>query len=63
MEHESDSDTNRNWCTSYSHQRIGAGKEGIGNKRMSGNHPDSSIVDIDQNTEKSFGDFRGLVVT
>ena len=31
---------------------------GLGNKRMSGNYPSDSIVEISQNTEKSPGDFR-----
>ena len=36
---------------------------GIGNKRMSRDHPNCSIVKIGQNTEKSLGDLRRLVVT
>ena len=36
MEHESDSDTNCYWCTWYSHQRVGIGTAGLGNKRTSG---------------------------
>ena len=36
MEHESDGDTNCNWCTRYSHQRIGKGTGGLGNKRTNG---------------------------
>ena len=33
MEHESDGNTNCNWCTRYSHQRIGKETGGLGNKR------------------------------
>ena len=48
------------WCTRCSHQRIGTGTEGIGNKRTSGDHPNNSIIEIGQNTEKSPGDLRRL---
>ena len=33
------------------------------NKRMSGNHPNYSIIEISQNTKKSPGDLRRLAVT
>ena len=36
--------------------RIGKGIGRFGNKRPSGDHPDYSIIKIDQNTEKSPGD-------
>ena len=36
VEHESDGYTNYNWYSWYSHQRIGIGSGGLGNKRMSG---------------------------
>ena len=36
---------------------------GLRNKRSSGDHPNYSIVEIDQNTEKSPGDSRRLIVT
>ena len=62
MEHESDGDTNCNWCTWYSHQRFGTDIGELGNK-MSGDHPNYSIVKIGQNTEKSPGDLRRLPVT
>ena len=51
-------DTNCNWCSWFSLQRIGTDTGGIGNKRTSGNHPNYSIIEIDQNTEKSPGDLR-----
>ena len=34
-----DGDTNYNWCTWYSHQRISKGTGGLGNKRTCGNIP------------------------
>ena len=39
-------------------QRIDKGTGGIGNKNMSGDHPNYSIIKIGQNTEKSPGDMR-----
>ena len=41
MEREGDSDTNCNWYTRYSHQRIGFETGGLGNKRTSGDYPNS----------------------
>ena len=35
----------------------------LGNKKLSGDHPNYSIVEIDQNTEKSPGDLRKLAAT
>ena len=63
VKHESDVYTNRNWCFWYSHQRIIKGTGGLGNKRSSGNYPNYYIIEIDQNTEKSPGYLRTLVVT
>ena len=63
MEHEGDGDFNCNWCTRYSDQRIGARTRGLGNKRISGDHPNYAIVEIDHNTKKSLGDLRRLAVT
>ena len=62
-ETESDVYTNYNWCAWYSHQRIIKGTEGLGNKRTSGDHPNYSITEIGQDTEKSPGDLRKLTVT
>ena len=62
MEHESDSDTKCNWCNWYSHQRIGTKTGGLGNKRMSGDHPNDRIIKISQNTEKSLGNLRRFAV-
>ena len=54
IEHKSDVDTNCN-----SHQRIGTGTGGLGNKR-SGGHPNYNIIKIGQNTEKSPGGLLSL---
>ena len=63
VEHESDVYTNCNWYSWYSHRRIFKGTGGLGNKRTSGNHPNYYIIEINQNTEKSPGDWRMLAVT
>ena len=63
MEHESDSDTNCNWCTWHSHKRISTGTVWLRNKNTSRDHSNYSIVEITLNTEKSPGDLRRLVVT
>ena len=63
MEHESDDYTNCNWCSCYSHQRIGIGTGGLGNNGTRRDCPNYSIVEIGQNTEKSTGDLRRLAVT
>ena len=63
MEHKSDGDTSCNWCTRYSHQKIGTETGGLGNKRTSGDHLNYNIVEIGQNTEKSPGDLKRLAVT
>ena len=60
---EHDGDTSCNWCALYSHQRIGTGTGGLGNKRTSGDHPNYSIVEIGLKTKKSPGEFRRLAVT
>ena len=62
MEHESDGDTNCYWCPRNSHQRIGTGTGELENKRMRGDHPNYTIVEIDQNTKKSPRDLRRLAV-
>ena len=63
MEHEVDNYTNHDWCFLYSHQRIIDGNGGIGGRRTSGDHPNYSIIENSQNTEKSPGDLRRLAVT
>ncbi len=60
MEHEVDNYTNHDWCFWYSYQRIIKGTGGLENKRMSGDHPNNSITENGQNTEKSVEDLRNL---
>ncbi len=60
MEHTGDNYTNCNWCVWNSHKRIINGTGGLGNKRTSGDHPNNSIIENGQNTEKSLGDLRRL---
>ena len=63
MEHESDGDASCKWSARYSHQRIRERTGGFGNKKMSGDHPNYSIVEISRNTKRSPGDLRKLSVT
>ena len=42
---------------------INKGTGGLGNKKMSGDHPNYCIIQNGQNTEKSPGDLRRLAVT
>ena len=62
MEHESGGDTNCNWCAQNSHQRVDKGTGRIENKRASGDHSNSRIIKIGQNTKKRPGDLRILAV-
>ena len=55
MEHESNGYTNCNWCAWCIYTRISTNTGGLENKRMSGDHPNYSIIEIGQNTEKSPG--------
>ena len=63
MEHEGDCDTDCNWCTRYSHQRIDKRIRGLANKRTSRDHLNYGIVEIKQNTEKSPGELKRLAVS
>ena len=63
MEYEGDGDTICNWCARYSHQKVGTGTGGLGNKRTSGDHPNNRIVEICHNSKESPGDLRRLVIT
>ena len=58
MEHESDDDANFKRCARYSHQRIDKGSGRLGNKKMSGDHPNCNIK-IGQNP----GNLNRLIVT
>ena len=53
MEHKSDDETNSNWFTRYSHQMISSAARGLWNERMSGDHPNYNIAEINQNTKQS----------
>ena len=44
-------------------ERFVIGTGGLENKRTNGDHPNYSIAEIGQNTEKSSGDLRRLTVT
>ena len=44
-------------------QRIGSGTGGLGNKRMSRDHSNFSIIKIGQNTKKSPGDLKKFAVS
>ena len=61
MEHEGESDTSYGRCIWNNPQRIDKGIEGLGNKSRA--HLDDINIKIGQNTEKSPGDLRRLVVT
>ena len=63
MEHEGDDRTNRDWCFWHSNKRIIKGPGGLGSRRTSRDHPNDSIIENGQNTEKILGDLRGLAVT
>ena len=61
-EHESDNNTNCNWCSWYSHQRLSTRTGRLGNNRMSGDHPNNCIVELSLDTVKSPENLRRLVV-
>ncbi len=60
IEHKGDDYTIRDW---YSNEWIIKRTGELGGWRTSGDHPNYSIVENGQNTEKSPGDLRRLVVT
>ena len=61
--HESDNYTTCNWYSWYTHQRVGTKTGGLGNNGTGGVCPNYCIVEIGQNTEKSPGHLRKLVVS
>ena len=63
MEHEGDGDTNYGWCTWDNPQRIDEETRRLRNQRTSRDHPNYSIIKIDQNTEKGLVELRRLAVT
>ena len=46
MEYEGGGDTSCNWCTWNNSQGISKGVGRLGNKRISGDHPDHSIIKL-----------------
>ena len=63
MEHENDGVTICSWRTWNDSERIDKGTGRFRNMRKSGDYSDYSIIKIGQNTEKSPGDLRRLIVT
>ena len=63
MEHEGENYTNYDWCFWYSNSRIIKEPGGLGSWQMSGDHPNDSIIENGQNTEKRTGDLRRFYVT
>ena len=63
IEHESASDTSYDKRALGKPQRIGTGTAELGIMRTSEDHPNDSIVEIGQKTEKSPGDLRRLADT
>ena len=63
MERKGDGDTTCNWGTWNNPQRLNEGTRRPGHKRTIGDHPDYSIIEFGQNTEKSPGDLSRLAVT
>ena len=53
MEHEGDKYTNFDWCFWHGNQRIIKEPGVFGSRRSSGDHPNNSIIENGQNTEKS----------
>ena len=63
MKHAGDNYTNCNWCVWNTNKRITKGTGGLRSWQTSGDHPNCSIIENGQNTEKSPGDLRRLAVT
>ena len=63
MEQESVGGTNCHCCFWHSDSRIIKGSGRFGSWRTCGDHPNNSIIEDGQNTEKSCGDLRRLDVT
>ena len=63
MEYEGDGDSNCKWCTWNNPQKVANEAEGVRNWKTNQDHPNYSIVEVGQNTEKSPEDLRRPVVT
>ena len=55
--------TNNNWSSQSGPQRLTKGTGRVGNRRTNRDHPNYSVVKIDQNTKESSGDMWTLAVT
>ena len=60
MEHEGNHYTNHDWCIQFINKQINKGTGGLGSWRTRGDHPNDSIIEDGQNTEKSPGDLLSL---
>ena len=63
MEHEGDGDTNCDWCTRNNPQMTGKETGKLESKWTSWDHPNYSIIEIGQNTEKSSRDLGRLAIS
>ena len=62
VKHEGDSDANGGWCTWNGPKRLGRKLGGIENQRKNWDNSNYNIVGNSQDTEKSPGNQRSLVV-
>ena len=62
-EYACDGDTSCNWCTWNGSQMIEKGTGAVGNRRKNWLYLDYNIVEIGQNSKKSFRDLKGLAIT
>ena len=60
VEHDVNGDTSSTW---HGPQKLGKGCRRIENRRTNRNHPNLSIIEIGQNTEKSLLDLRRFAMT
>ena len=63
VEHNDDSDTNHDWLTLNGPQRLGTRTGRVRNRKTNWGYPDYNIVEINQDTQKSFGDLGRLAIT
>ena len=63
MEPDGDNYINCDWCFWYSNKRIIKGTRWLGSWWPSGDHPNDSIIENGQNTEKSPGDLGRIAIT
>ena len=55
--------TNRDWCAWYTHQSIIKGTGRFGGRSTGRDHPNYTITESGQNTEKNPAELRRLTVT